>query len=316
MNATTNRSVVRLSDEVAEAVGSGVPVLALETSGMVGGMAYPANLEVATAVDAAARAGGAVPARVAVMDGYVQVGLSPTQLDRLAAKDDAVKAGTRDVGRLLASGGVGALTVAPSIQAAHAAGITTFAVAGLGGVHRGASTSFDISADLSQLARTPVVVVCAGVKSILDAALTLEWLETAAVPVIGYRSDDFPGYLAVSSGRPIPARLDDVAQVAATALAHWQFGSSTALVLTAPIRDADGVDRDVLEAQIVAAMDAVAREGITGPDVTPHMLRHLAAHSHGATSEANRSVLLSVTDLGARVATAVQHARDDQALMA
>lgn len=296
--------------EVADALHR-QPVLALETSGLVGSLPYPANLEVATAVDDAARAGGAIPARIAVMDGAVKVGLSPEELDRLAADGSAIKAGTRDIGRLLAARATGAPTVSGSILAAHAVGIETFAVAGLGGVHRGAAASFDISTDLPQLARTPIAVMCAGVKSILDAGLTLEYLETAGVPVIGYGCDDFPGYLTVSSGRPNPARMDSIPDIARTATTHWLLGNSSAVVVTHPIDSEDGLDSAQLEAEVSSALADVERAGITGPDVTPQLLARLAHTSGGQTTAANRSVLLSTTRLGAELAVALHHERSE-----
>ncbi len=304
-------NLITLATEVADSLGT-KPVLALETSGMVGGLPYPDNLRLAKDVDAVARAEGVVPARIAVIDGQVKVGLDDHELDYLAAKSGTVKAGTRDMGRLVATGATGAPTVSASIQVAHVAGIDAFAVAGLGGVHRGATVSFDVSADLPQLARTPVAVMCAGVKSILDAGLTLEYLETAGVPVIGFQCDSFPGYLTVTSGRPNPARIDDFTELARAALAHWQLGNQSALVATHPIAEADGLDHELLEQAITTAMDEVAQAGITGPDVTPHTLARLARDTGGRTSKANRSVLLSTTRRGAQLAQALHHERAEQ----
>jgi pseudouridylate synthase len=299
---------VEIGTEVAEALGRR-PVLALETSGMAGGLPYPGNLELAQAVDNAAREAGAVPARAAVIDGALRIGLTDVQLKGLASSDTAEKASIRDIGRILAEGGIGALTVSGSVHAAQLAGIEVLAVAGIGGVHRGASGSFDISADLPAFASTRVAVVCAGVKSILDAGLTLEWLETHSVPVVGYRCDDFPGYITVSSGHPNPRSVDDLGLLARTVREHWNAGLDSGFLVTHPIAAEYGLDREPLEARITAAMAEVEAAGVTGPAVTPFMLRQLARSSGGETSAANREVLLSTTRLGAELAIRLHEAR-------
>ncbi|MEY9861623.1 pseudouridine-5'-phosphate glycosidase [Catenulispora sp. GAS73] len=290
-----------ISPEVADALGRR-PILALETSVIAGGLPYPANLESAQAVDGAARAGGAVPARIAVLDGALHVGLTDKQLQRIAEDPKAVKASVRDIGRVAAGGGVGALTVSGAVHGARLAGIEVLAVAGIGGVHRGAATSFDVSADLPAFVRNRVAVVCAGVKSILDAGLTLEWLETHSVPVVGYRCDEFPGYVSVSSGRPNPHRLDDLGLIARSVLAHWDSGVEGGFLVTHPIAAEHGVPFDVLEARIAEAEVAAREARVTGPDITPFLLKELARNSGGQTSAANREVLLSTTRLGAEFA--------------
>lgn len=290
-----------LSPEVADALGRR-PILALETSVIAGGLPYPANLEAAQAVDGAAREGGAIPARIAVLDGALHIGLTDEQLQRVAEDPTAVKASVRDIGRVAASGGLGALTVSGAVHGARLAGIEVLAVAGIGGVHRGAATSFDVSADLPAFARNRVAVFCAGVKSILDAGLTLEWLETHSVPVVGYRCDEFPGYVSVSSGRRNPHRLDDLGLIARSVLAHWDAGAEGGFLVTHPIAAEHGVPFDVLEARIAEAEIAARDARVTGPDITPFLLKELARNSGGQTSAANREVLLSTTRLGAEFA--------------
>ncbi|MFD0635094.1 pseudouridine-5'-phosphate glycosidase [Catenulispora yoronensis] len=257
-----------LSPEVADAVGRR-PVLALETSVVAGGLPYPANLELARAVDAAARAAGAVPARVAVLDGALHVGLTPAQLERIAEDPAAVKASIRDIGRVVAERRIGALTVSGAVHGARLAGIEALAVAGIGGVHRGAPSSFDVSADLPAFARNRVVVVCAGVKSILDAGLTLEWLETHSIPVVGYRCDEFPGYVSVSSGQRNPHRLDDLGLLARAVADHWDAGIDSGFLVTHPIAAEHGIPHDELEARIAEAEEAARQAQVTGPAITP-----------------------------------------------
>lgn len=297
-----------LSPEVADAARRR-PVLALETSVIAGGLPYPANLELARAVDDAARAGGAVPARVAVIDGALHVGLTDEQLHRVAQDPDAVKASVRDLGRLAAGGGIGALTVSGAVHGARLAGIEVLAVAGVGGVHRGAASSFDVSADLPAFARNRVAVFCAGVKSILDAGLTLEWLETHSIPVIGYRCEEFPGYVSTTSGRPNPHRLDDLGQIARAVLAHWDAGAEGGFLVTHPIAAEHEVPREQLEIRIAEAEQAARQAGVTGPAITPFLLKELVRTSAGRTSAANREVLLSTTRLGARFAVHLHEAR-------
>lgn len=293
---------IKVNEEVAQALSEGGPVLALETSGMVGGLPFPQNLELARDVDLSARKGGAVPARVAVIDGTVHVGLDEQHLERIASDTTATKTGVRDLGRVAVAGGIGATTVSGSLPAAHRVGIDTFAVAGIGGVHRGASTSFDISTDLTVFGTTPMAIVCAGVKSILDAGLTLEYLETLGVPVIGYASDDFPGYVSTSSGYPVPQRIDDLNEIARVVTAHRDLGAASSVLVTAPVPEEFAEPREEMETRILAALRAVEEDGITGPAVTPHMLRHMASNSQGATSKANREALLTITELGGRLA--------------
>lgn len=211
-----------MTDEVLDALSAGRGVVALESTILAHGLPRPDNRRIGAQVEDAVRACGAVPATVAVLDGVVHVGLLPDDLDRLCESDDVLKLSVRDVGVAMALGRTGATTVASTAALAHIAGIRVFATGGLGGVHRGAAQTFDVSADLGVLSRTPVLTVCAGVKSILDVAGTLEYLETLSVPVLGYRTDSFPGFYLTDSGYPVPWRVDTPQEAAAVLLARDQ----------------------------------------------------------------------------------------------
>lgn len=288
---------------VRAAVESGAPVVGLESSNITGGT-FPANLELAHELDSTVREHGATPARIAVLDGRIHVGLTPEQLERLARSSDTAKVGSRDLAATLHRGLTAGTTVSASLIGAAAAGLTVFAVAGIGGVHRGAATSFDISTDLTQLARTPLAVVCAGAKSLLDPRLTLEYLETLGVPVIGYRSESFPAYLAVSSGEPVPLRSDDLGEIAAIARRHWAEVGQEAVLVTAPVPAHLALDEDVLRRSVDDALDAAAKAGVTGAPLTPFVLSELARVTQGASSLANRAALVSTVAVAAQLAVA------------
>ncbi|WP_105971358.1 pseudouridine-5'-phosphate glycosidase [Streptomyces geranii] len=291
-----------IDEEVAEALHEGRPVVALESSVIPHGLPYPANLALAHDIDSAVRASGAVPARVGVLGGRILVGMTKEHLERFAADPEMPKVSTRDLGIALAGGGAGATTVSSSLVAADLAGIRVFSVAGIGGVHRDAPLTFDISADLVQFTRSRTAVVCAGAKSMLHPQWTVEWLETAGVPVIGYRCDDFPAYFSVSSGVRNPHRLDDLGQIASAALAHWDTGTETSVLVTHPITAADGIPSEDVEAALADATALAARDGITGPAITPYLLKAIARATEGRTAAANRSVLLSTTALAGEFA--------------
>ncbi len=299
-----------ISPEVAEAVAFGEPVVALESTILAHGLPRGDNRRIADEIEAAVRASGAVPATVAVLDGRVHVGLSPLALDRLCSDDDVLKLSVRDVGPALALGRLGATTVASTAALAHAAGIGVFATGGLGGVHRGWSHTLDISADLGVLARTPVVTVCAGVKSILDVPATLEYLETLSVPVLGYRTDAFPGFYLTDSGYAVPWRVDSADQVAAVVEARRALGTDPAGIVLAnplpPDRQVDPVLHDRLVAEGLALLD---REGVHGKDVTPRLLEFFHAHSGGESLRANVELVLSNARLAGEIAVAVSSRR-------
>ncbi|MEU6159091.1 pseudouridine-5'-phosphate glycosidase [Streptomyces sp. NPDC047130] len=296
-------ALLDIDEEVREALHEGRPVVALESSAIPHGLPYPANLDLALDIDAQVRSAGAVPARVAVLDGRIRVGMTKEQLELFASSPDVPKVSTRDLSLTLTRGGLGATTVSSSLVAAELAGIPVFAVAGIGGVHRDAPYSFDISADLVQFTRSRVAVVCAGAKSMLHPAWTLEWLETAGIPVIGYRCDDFPAYLSVSSGVRNPHRLDDLREIAAVVLNHWRTGTATSALVTHPIREADGIPSADIEAALEDATARAKAAGVTGPAITPYILKAIAQATQGRTADANRSVLLSTAALAGEFAT-------------
>jgi pseudouridine-5'-phosphate glycosidase len=291
--------------EVAEALAAGRAVVALESTIVTHGMPFPQNLETARAVESLVRAGGAVPATIAILDGRIAVGLADAELTRIAeAGPSAAKASRRDLAILLASRRLAGTTVATTMMAAAMAGVRVFATGGIGGVHRGAETSFDVSADLTELARTPVAVVCAGAKSILDLPKTLEVLETQGVPVIGYRTDAFPAFFARDSGARVPHRLDDAATIARAATLHWRLGGGGVLVAN-PIPAEDALPAAEIEAEIAAAVAEAARAGIAGKDVTPFLLARINALTAGRSLAANIALVRNNAALAAEIAVAL-----------
>lgn len=298
----TENDLLNIDEEVNDALHEGRPIVALESSVLAHGPKYPVNLEIAHDIDKAIRESGAVPARVGVLDGRILVGMTAEHLERFATAPDTPKVSTRDLGLVLGLGGLGATTVSSSLVAAGLAGVRVFSVAGIGGVHRDAPESFDISADLVQFTRTRTAVVCAGAKSMLHPALTLEWLETAGIPVIGYRCDDFPAYFSVSSGVRNPHRLDDLGQIATVTAAHWRTGSPTAVLVTHPIDESDGIPSAEIEEALVSANRLAEKDGVSGPAITPYLLKAISEATEGRTAAANRAVLISTTRLAGEFA--------------
>jgi pseudouridine-5'-phosphate glycosidase len=245
-----------------------------------------------------------VPATICVEDGAIRVGMSEHDIERFAAGPGIPKVSSRDLPVVLAQGGRGATTVASSLVAADLAGIPFFCSAGLGGVHRGAETSMDVSADLIQLTRSKVAVVCAGAKPILDLHLTMEYLETQCVPVISYGSDDFPAFYCASSGVRSPHRVDDEDLIAKIVAVHWAAGHPGGVVITVPPRAEDAVDAATAEAAIGEAVARAQRDGVTGQGLTKHLMRAVDAATGGRTGEANMAVLISAAETGGRLAAA------------
>lgn len=299
--------LLRFSEEVAAAVGTGRPVVALESNVITHGLEYPENAATARKVEQAVRAGGAVPATIGIEDGRILVGMTDADIERFASTPGIPKVSSRDMAVVLASGGMGATTIASTLVAAELAGIPFLASAGVGGVHRGAEKSMDISADLIQFTRSKVAVVCAGAKSILDLGLTMEYLETHCVPIIAYRSDDFPAFYCYSSGIRSPHRLDDEAQIARAVELHWALGNPGSVLITNPIRKEEAVDAEQAEAAIAAAIAPAEREGVTGNALTKYLMRAVDRATGGQSAKANMSVLISNAELGGRLAAA--HAR-------
>lgn len=304
MTGRIDPALLDVDPSVAAALAEGRGVVALESTIVTHGMPHPANLDTARSVEAAVSAGGAVPATIAVMAGRIRVGLDAAALERLAADRGAVKASRRDLAAVLASGATAGTTVATTMMAAAAAGIAVFATGGIGGVHRGAEASFDISADLIELARTPVAVVCAGAKSILDIPKTLEVMETHGVPVIGYRTDAFPAFFARSSGEAVPHRCDSPDAVARIVALHRRIGGGGVLVAN-PIPEADALPEAEIEAVIAKACADAAVEGVSGKALTPYLLARINALTGGDSLKANIALIRNNATLAAAIAVAL-----------
>ena len=296
-------SYITLSDEVQAALEARHPVVALESTVIAHGLPYPANIEVAMSMEAAIRAEGAVPATVAILDGRIHIGLTQDKISYLATAEHILKVSRRDLAVALATRQPGATTVAGTMLCASMAGIRFFATGGIGGVHRGAETTMDISADLTELSRTPVLVVCAGAKSILDLDLTLEYLETQGVPVIGWQTDEFPAFYVRRSGRPLTHRVDDVATLAAIARTQWECHLH-GLVVGCPIPEQFAMDPGPLEAATEEALQLARAQGIRGSDTTPFLLAHVAKATGGESVEANKALLINNATWAARFARA------------
>lgn len=296
-------SYITVSDEVQAALQAQHPVVALESTVIAHGLPYPANIDVARSMEAAIRAEGAIPATVAILDGKIRIGLTQDEIAYLGTAQGIVKVSRRDLAIVLATRQPGATTVAGTMLCASMAGIRFFATGGIGGVHRGAETTMDISADLTELSRTPVLVVCAGAKSILDLDLTLEYLETQGVPVIGWQTDEFPAFYVRRSGRPLTHHVDDVATVAAIARTQWECHLH-GLVVGCPIPEQFAMDPGSLEAATEEALQLARAEGIRGPATTPFLLAHVAKATGGESVEANKALLVNNVTWAARFARA------------
>ena len=299
-----SNELLDISAEVADALESGAPVVALESNLITHGLEYPANVETATAVEQAVRAGGAVPATICLDRGRIKVGMTAAEIERFGAGAGIPKASSRDLPVLLARGGPGATTIAATLVAADLAGIPFLASAGIGGVHRGAESSMDISGDLIQFTRSKVALVCAGAKSILDLPLTMEYLETQNVPVIGYRCDDFPAFYCVSSGIRVPQRLDDPALVAAAVEYHWALGNHSSVLITSPTRAEDAIAPAEVDTAITAAIAAADRDGVRGNAITKYLMHAVDQATEGRSAAANRAVVISTAELAGQLAAA------------
>jgi pseudouridine-5'-phosphate glycosidase len=301
---TQPRTVAPLifSPEVTGARAAQRPIVALESTIITHGMPWPHNVETARAVEAAVRSAGAVPATIAIMGGRVHIGLTDDELVVLAQAKGVAKLSRADLAACLATGGVGATTVAATMICAHLAGIGVFATGGIGGVHRGAEATFDISADLMELAATPVTVVAAGAKAILDLPKTLEVLETHGVPVIAYGQDAFPAFWSRDSGLKAPLRMDSAAQIAAAQALRGQLGLPGGQLVANPIPLAHEIARDVITPVIETALADAAAQGITAKNVTPFLLQRIFELTDGLSLAANVALVLNNARLGAEIA--------------
>jgi len=295
---------LRIAEEVSDALAERRPVVALETTIVTHGMPYPDNVATARSLEAEIRSRGAVPATIAVLNGAVRVGLSEFELEELATAKGVLKLSRNDLAYAIASGRPGATTVAATMICAHLAGIRVFATGGIGGVHRGAETTFDISADLEELARTSVAVVCAGAKALLDLPKTLEYLETRGVPVIGYRTSEFPAFWSRSSGLPVPLRLDCPSEIARLLDLKWSLGLAGGAVIANPVDTADEIPAREMAGYIETAVAEAVARGITGKAVTPFILARLVELTNGRSLRANIALVQSNARLAADLAVA------------
>jgi pseudouridine-5'-phosphate glycosidase len=296
-----------LSNEVVQARKLGLPLVALESAVITHGLPHPANLEMARDVENAVRSHAAVPATIALFGGKIHVGLTGGDLDMLATAEQVRKISRRDFSIALARQETGGTTVAATLYAAHAAGIRVFSTGGIGGVHRGAP--HDISADLPELGQRPLVVVCAGAKSILDLPATLEVLETNGVPVVGYQTDEFPAFYARTSGLPVNVRLDTPEEAASLAETHWGLGLTSAILVVQPPPPEACLPADKIEAVIQRALDEAARQGIQGAAVTPFLLAKVSSLTRGASLRSNLALLRHNAILAAQIAGALAQRR-------
>ncbi|MDC0245439.1 MAG: pseudouridine-5'-phosphate glycosidase [Acidimicrobiales bacterium] len=295
-----SKDLLLFAPEVSDALNSGKPVVALESTIISHGMPYPRNVSTALEVEAVVRENGAIPATTALMDGQFCVGLSSDQIEKLGSSDGVKKVSLRDIGVALSKETLGATTVATTMFIAEKAGIQIFATGGLGGVHRG--DSGDVSADLTALGTIPVTVVSAGVKAILDLPRTLEFLETLGVPVLGYETDVFPEFWIRGSNLPISARVDDPLAAAAAISAHWSSGMKSGVVLAAPVPSEDEADPEVINAAINEGLAAAAAQGVTGSGTTPFLLAHIVESTGGASLETNIALVKNNAAVAAKVA--------------
>jgi len=296
---------VRVSDEVRDAVAQGRPVVALESTIFTHGLPRPRNVEVALAAEATIRAAGVTPATIGVVRGRPVVGLSAAEIMALGADDHVVKATIRDLPYASVTGNNAGTTIAATALLAHRAGITVFATGGLGGVHHGAATSFDESADMIALARIPIVLISSGAKAILDIAATLERFETLSVPIVGYRTDRYPGFYVVDSGYPLAARVEEPGQVATMVHAQRALGLTSAILVANPVPEADQLDPTLLDGVVEAAWAAAERDGISGPASTPYLLDHIRVATGGASLDANVALYDNNVRLAVQVAAAL-----------
>ncbi|MEJ6398273.1 pseudouridine-5'-phosphate glycosidase [Yoonia sp. 208BN28-4] len=295
-----------MSAEVAKARADGTPIVALESTIITHGMPYPQNVETARLVEADVRDGGAIPATIAVIEGLLHIGLEADQLDALGQAQNVAKLSRADMAACIATGGTGATTVAATMIAAHLAEISVFATGGIGGVHRGAEDSFDISADLHELAQTPVTVVAAGAKAILDLNKTFEVLETFGVPVIAYGQDMLPAFWSAQSDMPAPLRMDTADHIAKAQLTRTAMGLQGGQLVCNPIPQDDEIAADVLAPVIAQALDEATAQNISAKAVTPFLLGRIFELTDGKSLTANIALVRNNAQLAAQIATAMK----------
>jgi pseudouridine-5'-phosphate glycosidase len=291
--------------EVEQALKDRKPVVALESTIISHGMPYPQNVETARAVEEEVRANRAIPATIAILNGKCHVGLTADELEYFGKAKDVWKVSLRDMPYVISQKLYGATTVAATMRIASMAGIRIFVTGGIGGVHRGAEKTMDISADLTEMGETNVAVVSAGVKSILDIGLTLEYLETKGIPVVTVGQDEFPSFYSPNSGHRSPLRIDNAADIAKMILTKWQLGLKGSVLIANPVPASEGFDADEMNKHIKKALKAADKKGIRGKEVTPFLLKHIATHTSGESLEANIALILNNAGLGARIAASL-----------
>lgn len=296
------KQYITLSKEVQEAKEQGKPIVALESTIISHGMPYPQNVKTAREVEQIIRDNGAVPATIAIVDGKIKIGLSDDELEMFGKSTDVAKASRRDLAYLIATKKLGATTVAATMICAEAAGINIFVTGGIGGAHRGAETTMDISADLEELAQTNVAVICAGAKSILDLGLTMEYLETKGVPVIGYQTDVLPAFYTRSSEFPVNFRADDVETVASTLKVKWDLNLKGGAVIANPIPEEYALDEQTINKVIESALKEAEERHISGKNVTPFLLGKVKELTEGKSLDANIALVKHNAAVGAKIA--------------
>jgi pseudouridylate synthase len=301
------KEYLTFSKEVQEAKEQGKPIVALESTIISHGMPYPQNVQTAREVEQIVRDNGAVPATIAIIDGKIKIGLSDEELEMFGNSSGVAKASRRDLAYLLATKKLGATTVAATMICAELAGIHIFVTGGIGGVHRGAETTMDISADLEELGQTNVAVVCAGAKSILDLGLTLEYLETKGVPVIGYQTDMLPAFYTRRSEFNVNFRADDVETIAATLKAKWDLNLNGGAVIANPIPEADAMDEAFINGVIESALQEAAQNNISGKDTTPFLLGKVKELTEGKSLESNIALVKNNAVIGSQLAVSFQN---------
>ena len=293
-----------ISEEIQNSIKENGPVVALESTIISHGMPFPQNLETALEVERIIRKEGAIPATIAVLEGRIKIGLSNLELEQFAQRTKTVKVSSRDLPLALSQKQDGGTTVAASMICASMAGISVFVTGGIGGVHRGSEKTMDISGDLMELARTNVAVVCAGIKSILDIPRTLEYLETQGVPVIGYRTDEFPAFYTTTSGYSVQSRINTAEEIARCMKVKWELGLEGGMVIANPVLREDAMDEEVIEEAITKSLKEASEKGIDGKAVTPFLLERISQLTDGESLKTNIALVCNNALVGAKIASA------------
>ena len=293
-----------ISEEIQNSIKENGPVVALESTIISHGMPFPQNLETALEVESIIRKEGAIPATIAVLEGRIKIGLSNLELEQFAQKTKTVKVSSRDLPLAISQKQDGGTTVAATMICARMAGISVFVTGGIGGVHRGSEKTMDISGDLMELARTNVAVVCAGIKSILDIPRTLEYLETQGVPVIGYRTDEFPAFYTTTSGYSVQSRINTAEEIARCMKVKWELGLEGGMVIANPVLREDAMDEEVIEEAITKSLKEASEKGIDGKAVTPFLLERISQLTDGESLKTNIALVCNNALVGAKIASA------------